>query len=175
MNVNLNNVFFVIPKEKEYVNDPMRFKLDNIIDFNTWEILLYITYDKHKSRTNTVLRSLMEEYGLLVENDLVLKVPFKQKCRGEYAYSSYHPYSMQQAHFLFNFGTSSELLQKLYCFTIDEISQGFAIRKNLKEEFYPSLMEKDKDGYFYFCSSQTGLPEFISLEGIGHIKAKGGL
>lgn len=172
INIDQNSIFFVIPKDKEKANNPLRFKIENIIDFNTCDILLYVVHDKHIARSNTIRHTYMEEYGYKINFDLVLKVPFQRIYKDEYAYASYYPYSMQQANFLYNLGIDTEFLTELYRFTIDEIKQGFAIRKSLKEEFYPFLMEKDKEGYYYFSTSNTDLPEFISLEGINCIKAK---
>lgn len=170
MSIDHNDIFFVIPKEKEHFNNSLSFKLDNIIDFNTWDLLLYVTWEKHEFETNTILRSFMEEYGLIVQHDLVLKVPFKKLCQNEYAYTSYYPYSMKQANYLFYQGVDRDFLKELYFFSLDEMKEGYAIRQGVKSEFYPSSVEYEKKGYYFFSVSITGLPEFISDEGIRHIK-----
>jgi hypothetical protein len=120
MKIDCNEIFFVLPKDKEHVQDPMQVRLDDVIDFNTWQVLSYFAYEQD-SKTNTIRHVYMQEYGHQIDFDLVLKVPYKWLNEKEYAYASYYPNSIEQARFLCTLGVDTEFLNKLYHFQKDDI------------------------------------------------------
>lgn len=122
MKIDYNEIFFVIPKDKENVDNPIKFRLNNVIDFNTWQVLSYFAYEQY-SKTNTIRHIYMQEYGHQIDFDLVLKVPLKWLNKKEYAYVSYCPNSIEQALFLSKIGVNIEFLNKLYHFQNDDTLQ----------------------------------------------------
>lgn len=163
MNINLNDVFFVMQKDKEFVNEPKRFEIKSFFDFNYCDIFQCI-FTESAMVSNTIVQGeiLYESCINNTNYDLVIKVAFK-KFDNEYAYQSYYPYSMQQVNFLYQFGIDINYLTRIYYFTEEEIKKGYAIKEGLKEEFYPLSIEFDKKGMYYFNKTITGLPEFIDF------------
>ena len=173
---NLNDLFCVVPKDKEWVNGPCRFKLSGLIDFNEWPerladfpLLYDIETNKSPARNSQSLTNevRLTEYHPKNEKHetLCLKVAIVQ-LNNEYGFWSFHPYSMRQAYFLFNQDVDVHFLASIYAFTAEEIIQGWAIREGLKEEFYYWLMEQGKPGYYFFHYTNHESPEFISKVGL---------
>lgn len=170
MNIDLNELFFIMPKKQEHVNNPKKLEIKKYFDFNYIDLFQLASCHKFYV-SNTVEQStiLSEEDFSPIESDMVIKVAFK-KIGQEYAYQSYYPYSMQQANFLYQIGVNVNFLTNVYSFKKEEIINGYAMRKGLKEEFYPLLMEFDKEGIYHFNSTIKELPEFIDINFLTTIK-----
>lgn len=180
----LNALFCVVPKDKEWVNGPCRFKVSGLIDFNEWpdrlsdfSMLCNIETSKSPARNSQTLTNEVHLTEYHPENGkhatLCLKVAIVQ-LNNEYGYWSFHPYSMRQAYFLFNQDVDVHFLANIYAFTAEEIIQGWAIREGFKEEFYYWLMEQGKPGYYFFHHTNHESPEFISETGLKSILATQG-
>lgn len=172
---NLNDLFCIVPKDKEWGNGPCRFRVSGLIDFNEWpdrlsdfSLLYNIKISKSPTRNSQSLTNEFHltdyhpEYGKY--ETLCLKAKIIQT-DDEYGFWSFHPYSMRQAYFLFNQDVDVHFLANIYAFTAEEIIQGWAIREGLKEEFYYWLMEQGKPGYYFFHHTNHESPEFISENG----------
>lgn len=181
---NLNDLFCIVPKDKEWVNGPCRFKVDGLVDFNEWpERLADFSVSHHISTDNFTARDSLHltnefhlteyhsEYGKY--GNLCLKVAII-RLNDEYGFWSFHPYSMRQAYFLFNQDVDVHFLASIYAFTAEEIIQGYAIREGMKEDFYYWLMEKDKPGYYFFQYTNHESPEFICADGFNQIQINQG-
>ena len=170
MNIDLNDLFFVMIKEKEFENDPRKFEINSFFDFNYFDVFQCV-FTESAMVSNTIAQGEML-YELCVNDtnyDLVIKVAFK-KFDNEYVYQSYYPYSMQQVNFLYQMGVDINYLTQIYYFTEEEIKNGYAYKEGLKEEFYPLSIEFDKNGIYHFNKTITGLPEFIDFNFIRRLR-----
>jgi hypothetical protein len=171
MKNDLNKYMFVIPIGKEFANEPFKYKLANIFNFNTLDFTLFTKYKRNKPNQNILEKNKLIEYGYNIEYDLTLKVAVEQISKEQYLYVSYYPYSMRQAFFLYKQGVDIYQISQLYNFSEDEIKNGFSIKKGLKKDFYPQLLEETTSGLFYFDHRILELPEFIGDVALNNINS----
>lgn len=171
---NLNDFFFIVPKDKEWSTNLISHKIENIFDFNSIESYMYISYQEGVTETNFILLKEVQSNNIMLDGqkeDLCLKICHEK--RNYQISTSYHPYSMRQAHMLFQHDIDIALLEQIYCFRSEEIKQGYAYRKGSKDLFYPKSLEIDCFGVYYFSKTIIGSPEFFRNSAFPFLREKG--
>lgn len=169
MDIILSKFLLVIPKKLEFKNDILNDEIKEVFNFNEQFFRYCIITNKNNLKENRINQSTLFEYGIKVEEDLCLKVA-TMKINKKLGYTSFHPYSMRQAHFLYTQKIPIEYIESLYSFNKNEIIQGYAVKKGIKSEFYADSLESDTIGYYYFSHNILGKPEFISEEALNFLR-----